>query len=108
MAGPYSQTEGHGCSRSPAYGLMAQPWPRRASRRAATRDRAPLLSAINQAAPGAIPPSQRPLEAQAQQSRSAIFLGAQPAVAIAPQGSATPPAAAQATPAAPSFLPGKF
>lgn len=95
-----------------------------------------LLESINQAAPGAIPPIRRPLEGQADQSRSTIFLGAQPttaqaaatqpaaaqpaaaqpaaAAAAAPATAAAAPAAAaaaapaqqQATPAAPSFLPG--
>jgi hypothetical protein len=64
-----------------------------------------LLSAINQAAPGAIP---RPIE---QQSLSSIFLGAQPTVAVAPQGAAVTPQGAAtepAKPAVPSFLPGSF
>ena len=63
-----------------------------------------LLAAINEAAPGAIPPSQRPLESQAEQSRSNIFLGAQPSVAVGAQGGATQPV----PPQPPSFLPGMF
>ena len=66
-----------------------------------------LLSAINEAAPGAVPASQRPLEGQAAQSMSNIFLGAQPSVAVGAQGQAAtqpvPP-----TPAVPSFMAGGF